>query len=118
MKDGKLEVGDVIYSDNYGRVDAKYVIDRVTKTKACAGKLEFKIDVGSWGNVLRFSTERFQATSYQLATAELDRRYAAGLLTYQVSKGCLNNLTADQLQRIEAIINEKTDPGENPVNSQ
>ena len=52
MKDNKLEVGDVLYTNDRWHGVRKSVIDRVTATTAISGASKFKIDVVEHGSGL------------------------------------------------------------------
>lgn len=76
MKDGLLEVGDVVYRAN-GFGVAKQKIDRVTECYAYISTIKFNRKVDSYGRLNELKRERWNTTRYSIDNkndAELYRR--------------------------------------------
>lgn len=104
MKDGKLQVGDVLYTERFGDL-RRYKVERVTKTMAMSDRgLKFKMDIhdgwvriigaGSWGPF-----------SAMIETQELKDKYQTIELRVKLESG-IKKLSLDQLRRINDILDE------------
>ena len=69
-----LQVGDVLYSRQYGSIGTKFIIDRVTNTQAISGKKKFRRNIGSNGYVKSIG-EGSYSPSYYIENDELKEEY-------------------------------------------
>lgn len=104
MKDGKLEVGDILHVSHLG-VLFIYKIAKVTKTMAISEKgKKFRILVIG-GRVSIIGASKWGPFSAELETQELRDRYEFLELKSEL-EGVVNKLSLDQLRKIKQIISE------------
>jgi hypothetical protein len=114
MKDGMLEVGDrLYYTRGWGVRGKKHIITvtRVTATQAIANgnRMKRKYCEGA-PEIDKYSTLRFYLVTPEVE-AEIQTTLQLETIREVVKR---DNLTADQIARIHAIINETTAIAQNP----
>ena len=106
----KLKVGDIIYSDSYGKITGKYTIHRVTEKMAFAKvnsqgyELKFQIEYGSWLKLVG-KTERWDHASYYVETPELKEKYERMLMLQKLDATTWGNFPTDKIREIMDIVN-------------
>lgn len=103
----KLNVGDVIYSSQYGGVGIKMHVIRTTPTQAICENRKFKREYNENEGIIKLIGESIGRTCYYIATPELDAKYERKLIEHKIQRdlSSLTNLTLDQLRAINSIIN-------------
>lgn len=108
MKDGKLEVGDVVYGGYGSRTtESKYIIDRITKTLAISGLHRFNIKVGCNGSVYAPGGGVYSLTRYRVSTPELDEIHFRGQSENRIKSIDFSTLPMEKIKEIIEIINKK-----------
>lgn len=105
MEDKKLlEVGDMIYFSQYGKLTSRRKITRVTKTQAFyrvnenyEGKVKRSVD---GGYVRSIPVERFSSTYIRKETPELKSEFNRKLLENKFSKIDVTKLSDEVLEKI------------------
>lgn len=107
----KLKVGDIIYSDSYGKITGKYTIHRVTEKMAFAKvnskgyELKFQIEYGSWLKLVG-KTDRWDHSSYKVETPELKDKYDRMLMVQKISQVVWGEFPLEALRNIMAIVSK------------
>ena len=100
-----LQVGDVIYSESYGKITGKYTIDRITNTLAFSGMTKFKRCYTSPTYIRTVvSGGRWSSGSYSLETDELKERAKYQMALTKVKTTNWDSLPKDKLIEIASII--------------
>ena len=105
MKDGKLEVGDVLYTERFGTIN-KHKIERLTKTTAVSkeGK-RFRINVnGEYVDIIGAGT--WDCHFARIEDKQTKDRYDTAALRYKIEKA-IPKLELDKLKRINDILDEE-----------
>ena len=102
-----LQVGDVVYSDKYGRLYASVIV-RVTKTQAITNR-GAKISLSPSGIFYRkIGAKGFNVVLYQLETQELKAKFYRQTLIDEFKPINPNKLTNEQILAINEIVKKPT----------
>lgn len=105
---GKLKVGDVIYSTNYGRLTGKYVINRTTKTLAISDSgARFKREFNSKDNIRISGGSTWGTVNYALETPELKEMLTRQKLIAKIKSLDFKALETKQLVSIIEMFKER-----------
>ena len=105
MKDGKLEVGDILYTKRFGEMN-RHRISRLTRTMAISenGK-RFKPEVNN-GSVYIIGADKWSPKLAHIETEELRHDFEIPILRNKL-KNMIQGLNFDELNRINDILNER-----------
>ena len=104
----QLKVGDVIYARQYGKMNEKYIIERVTQTQAISSSgTKFKIECTDRGLCAILPRVSWNTVSYFLETPETKEEYNRAVSIYKISKFDYSKLTTDQLNQIVTILTQQ-----------
>ena len=102
----KLNVGDIVYAKSYNDI-YKYVIDRVTATRAMSGTTKFKREFGPWVTIV--NGQKYNNTSYYLSTPDLEQAYLRYKVLMRIRAFDFKVLNNDDLITINRIIKKYKD---------
>jgi hypothetical protein len=102
----KLQIGDRVYKEYYGKIIAVYIVDRVTKTLAiCNNEAKFKLEYKDSSNIHpQYSFVKKSETYYKLETPELITRHFRQHSISRIQSFKLEDLANDQLQSIIDVL--------------
>jgi hypothetical protein len=99
----QLEIGDIIYLENWYSGISKLIVDKVTPTLAISGNSKFKRQLGG-DNVIPFPKPTgFHRDIYRLPDGNIEIRFEEQQIKRLIDRE-LKNLTLDQLRKIKDII--------------
>ena len=115
MEKKQLEVGDMVYEYRHGTICVRHKIERVTKTKAISGVLEFR-RFTEWGDrIIRIGASGYSSTSYTIETEKAKQDFEREVQNKQLFKAIeklrsvAEKLTTDELNEIANFIYKKTE---------
>jgi len=104
-----LKVGDVIYSYQYGYLQNRHTIDRLTAKRAYSKNLQFKLPVVERGWLDEVGAgSGFGRCSYALSDPERDLEYEKKNLVHELSSVKFVLLPIEKLRKIKGIIGNQT----------
>ena len=106
MTKSMLQIGDVIYVTDRGKISGRIRIDRVTRTYAIAGDTRFK---RSYGDFISLVKERlWNTTLYEIETPELKAAFEKKALIKRISTFDFNTLDIEIVRAIIKTIEDGT----------
>lgn len=105
----QLEVGNVVYAHNYGRLQCKYVIDRVTATQAISGTRKFKREISLKGYIICIGGSEW-GPSFWLATPELDEQWLRVEARDKFTGINFAKLPIEKVKQLLAVLNDAPKP--------
>lgn len=113
MEKKQLEVGDMVYEYRHGSIYLRHKIERVTKTKAISGVLEFR-RFTEWDNrIIRIGSSGYSSTSYTIETEKAKHDYERESSKLYLSNSIkklwisVDKLTTDEINEIANYIYKK-----------
>jgi hypothetical protein len=106
----KLQVGDIIYCSDYGRVCYADTIVRITPTQAISVRgCRFKLDLPTNGILQQIGGGKWNSKIFELENENLKNELIRIQITYKLSSLNFEKLDLNVLKKINQIIqNEKT----------
>lgn len=103
----ELQVGDIIYQENYNKISGVFTVERVTKTLAiCEKEAKFKREYQkySWINSAG-DTGKWNTNHYSLETPELKEKLYKQNSIAKIRAYKFEDLSTEQIRSIMDVLN-------------